>query len=258
MGEQELEQEERSQVEEEARKQGWVEKELWRGNPDKWRPAEEFVERGNNIAPILKSRVEKAERDLKVALDQIGRIEKQAYERAKSEYEAKLADLEAKEVQAFNEGDAQAYQSVKKQREKLKPPEEPKPEHIPANNDFEAWRSDNQWWETDEDLTDYARAKAGKIQAKLGLPDGRELYDKVTEAVRAAFPHKFQNPKRQAAPVVEGEGSTASAGTSRGKRVFDNLPKSAKQSFFRLEKEFAARGRKFTKEDYVSSYQWDD
>lgn len=51
------------EVEQEARKMGWVEEELWKGDPDKWRPAEEFVERGKNIVPILRDRLEKMERN---------------------------------------------------------------------------------------------------------------------------------------------------------------------------------------------------
>ena len=50
-----------TEIMEEARKQGWVPEDEWKGDPDKWRPAEEFVERGKNIIPILNDRLAKTE-----------------------------------------------------------------------------------------------------------------------------------------------------------------------------------------------------
>ena len=55
------------EIEEEARKLGWVKQEEWKGDPDKWRPAEEFVERGRNIVPIMRERLEKLEKELRLS-----------------------------------------------------------------------------------------------------------------------------------------------------------------------------------------------
>lgn len=247
-----------SEIEQEARKQGWVPKDEWRGDPDKWRDAGKFVEYGKEIIPILRDRLSKMERTYEMAMRKIKDVEKKAFERAKVEYDQKLAELDRKELEAFNIGDATEYQHVKNERGRLKPPEEPKAEPAEAGNgDFLGWQTENKWFGTDRAMTAYAREMSVEIQARTGLPDGRELYDKVSEEVRKEFAHKFQNQRRQAAASVDSGSSAASSGAHGDKRVYANLPKSAKTECNRLIKDFEARGVKFTKEEYCASYQWE-
>ncbi|MFV2058128.1 MAG: hypothetical protein ACC707_16805, partial [Thiohalomonadales bacterium] len=48
---------EENQIEERAFKMGWVPKEDFKGNPDMWRPAADFVERGETMIPFLNRRI---------------------------------------------------------------------------------------------------------------------------------------------------------------------------------------------------------
>src|SRR3990167_11082395 len=57
--ENEPEQSEPNAVETEARSMGWVPKEEFRGPESQWRDAEEFVERGHNVLPIVNSLLKK-------------------------------------------------------------------------------------------------------------------------------------------------------------------------------------------------------
>jgi hypothetical protein len=67
----------------EATGMGWVPKDKFRGNPDLWKPAAEFVRRGREILPI----VQKRERDLREKLSasdrKIAELERSFDERAR-------------------------------------------------------------------------------------------------------------------------------------------------------------------------------
>lgn len=55
-------------IEERARRIGWVPKDEFRGDPDKWSPAADFLERGERTLPILLERNRKID-------DKLGRVE---------------------------------------------------------------------------------------------------------------------------------------------------------------------------------------
>lgn len=242
-----------------AAEMGWVPEDQWRGDPKQWRPAEEFVKRGENIIPILNDRVSKLQEELNMALkvnkQEIAEIKKQANERAKAEYETKLQQLREKENQAFLEGDQEAFDKIRDERDKITPPEEVKVEE-PDNvsPDFEPWLAKNQWYSTDSQLHAYAdnigiamRDAANSSGSPLS---DAELFNKVEVAVKAAFPDKFTNPKRESAPSVEAATDTPKKGGNK----FGDLPASAKAQYDRMAKQFELRGRKFTKEQYAQTY----
>lgn len=246
------------EIMEKAQKMGWVPQEEWKGDPDKWRPAEEFVERGENIIPILRDKVSKLEKDNAAiaALNQreIENIKRESYERAKREYDQKLLDLEAQEAQAFAEQDAAAFQEAKRKKKQLAPPAPPQPQR---NVEFEQWCDKNPWYTEDDELREYADFVGGRIAAQYQARDGSltiplsELYEKVKERVKKMHPAKFENPNRNTPPAVEGN-SPKPGGTK--KKGWDTLPPSAKKQYERLAKNMAVKGRKLTKEQYAEYY----
>jgi len=244
-----------------AAKMGWVPQDEWHGDPKAWRPAKEFVERGENIIPILNSRLEKLEAELQMAAKlnkkELEEMKVQSYERAKSEYEQKLSDLREKENQAFLEGDQEAWDKIREQRDKIKPPEEVKVEQeAPESPDFAPWVEKNPWFKEDEELRLYAEnvyagiVNAMNQQGKI-LPD-KDLYKKVEVAVKGAYPEKFTNPRREEPSSVEG-GSESSPKKSGGKS-FNDLPADAKATYKRLADKFKMQGRELTKDQYATSY----
>ena len=58
-------------VEEEARAQGWVGKDEFRGSDDDWVDADTFVKRGKEIMPILRKNNEKLLKELEDERDKI-------------------------------------------------------------------------------------------------------------------------------------------------------------------------------------------
>jgi len=244
-----------------ASEMGWVPKDQWRGDPKQWRPAEEFVKRGENIIPILNDRLQKLESDLKIAAkvnkQELEAVKKESYERAKDEYEAKMADIAAAENKAFTEGDQETWEAIKAKRDTIKPPQEPKldePEEQ-VSPEFEPWLKKNPWYTNDSELHVYADtigegiANVNKTQGKSSTD--AEFYQQVESAVKAAFPQKFTNSRREAAPEVE---SATEAPRKGGKKTFNDIPANAKAQYDRMKKNFELQGRKFSKEQYAEAY----
>lgn len=252
------------QVEEKARGMGWVEKEQWKGDPDKWRPAEEFVKRGEEIVPILKDRLDKTERELKAALamnrQEIEEAKKMAYDMAKKEYEKERKELEKKELEAFQTGDADAYHAAKKEAAALKPPDQPKASaSAPATPIVEEWKEKNTWYQSDAELTEYADYLGEKLTKEAEKEKGRLLYPdelkavlaSISEKIKKQHPDKFTNPRRDDAGAVEGGSPSANGG--KGNK-FSDLPAAAKETYARLAAKAEKQGRKFTKEQYAQAY----
>lgn len=70
----------RAEVEQRARDMGWAPKENWRGNPNSWIDAPEFVQRGEQVLPILQANLRKGEAKLSTLEQQIQRQAQQLAE----------------------------------------------------------------------------------------------------------------------------------------------------------------------------------
>lgn len=107
----------------EATGMGWVPKDRFKGNPDLWRPAGEFVRRGREVLPI----VQKTNRDLREKLSasdrKIADLEKSFDDRARrmeamanialeKQRDRMMADFEAAKRAAVAEGDLDRYDRI--------------------------------------------------------------------------------------------------------------------------------------------------
>lgn len=242
-----------------ARKMGWVPQEEWKGDPEKWRPAQEFVERGENIVPILKDRLDKVEQELaatiKINKQQVEQAEQAAYSKAKAKYDQRIKELNQKEVAAVEEGDTAEYLKVKQEKDNLTPPEQPKVQ--PGDQQaispvFEDWHKKNNWYEKDQQATRYAMAFGAELRNNNPGMSEHEFLSAIEKEVKETFPAKFTNPNREKAPAVEGGGNAPPP--KSGGKGWSDLPDSAKATFNRLAKKFAATGKKLEKDQYAQSY----
>jgi hypothetical protein len=236
-----------------AEKMGWVDKEEWKGDPEKWRPAQEFVERGENIVPILKDRLVKVESDLSMALkmnaEELKAVRQQGYEQAKREYEKEIKALAEKEKEAVKLGDVDEWQRIQNEKSTIKPPDPVAQEKKPPTPEFIDWHSKNDWYLKDAELTHFAELVAESLAKKNVSP--KEFYDTIGQRVKAAFPEKFTNANREKPSATE-SGNRSTGNSS--KKSWSDLPSSAQATYNRLSKQFEAKGRKFTKEQYVKTY----
>ena len=250
-------------VEEEAKVMGWVPKEEFKGDSDRWVEAEKFVARGKNELPIMRERMGKLTttvhtlngtvKNLKKTLGEFHEFNKNSREK---EYDRALKDLSAKQRVAAEEGDIDTFDKVEEEKDTLL--QEAQDEVVPdvdgnaTDPELDEWIADgNDWFVNDDSLGAYAASISKYVASQNKDLTGKKFYDKVKEEVKARFPDKFGNTKR-AAPTLVDSGADEAVPTP-GKHTYANLPADAKQQCTRFLKEIPG----FTKDDYVRDYEWE-
>lgn len=196
---------ERAEVEDRARGQGWVSKEEFeadaRNAGKKWRPAEEFLERGEFLSTIksLKHEVLSIKRDFSILAQHHKDV-------AKVEYERAIKDLKAQRVQAAEEGDTRAVVDIQDQIDELKEnyaaqkeshqkdsPNAPHPAYV-------SWVSENSWYDTDPAL----RGAADSVARAYMQKNPSSPFEEVLDHVSREMSKYIQKPKPKAAFVESG------------------------------------------------------
>jgi hypothetical protein len=237
--------------EEEASKDGWVPQEEWKGAPEKWVDAQTFVENGQKINGILKSKVERLESALeenKRAAKEFKEWTDKQREKERTELKSRIAELEKEREKAVSEGDGQKFTEVDREIRKL----EKAPQDDPLKEIAAAWQTENTWYKprSDDELSIYADGIADRVAAE-GYT-GRAYFNEITRRVQSRFPEKFDNPRRSAPASVEAPG--ASRDRPSNGRSFNDLPPDAKAQCSRFLKEIPG----FTKEAFLEQYDWDE
>lgn len=245
------------EITQEALDTGWIPEDQFKGDKSKWRPADEWVERGKTLIPIINSQLKGIKTEnatLKEQLEQqrktTEKLIKMSEKVGQESYERARRELTQKQVAAVGEGDVATWQELEDQKEKLEKPEpiapEPKAEpSVPA--EFKAWVDKNEWFTTDEDMAIFANAHAQRID-----PEGKmtitQRCEKVTEKVKELFPHKFSNPARENLSPVDTPSQMG--GTKPSGKTYTDLPADAKKQCNIWVKDGTFKSR----EAYVKSY----
>lgn len=217
-----------------AEKMGWTPKDQFRGDPAKWRPADEFVERGENMLPLVKAQVKRQEREiaeLRAGMKELGEYHSKTEQRA---YEKALNELRQQRAEAIAKGDGAAFDKVDSAIETLKEDirgKTTKQADSGVDPAFEEWLGRNAW-ANDPKLQAYGSAVAEELRANGEKATGTDLLDLVTKQIKKDFPEKFENPRRNAAPSVEGGAGPRKSG---GKSYAD-LPAEARAACERMAK----------------------
>ena len=247
-------------IEQEAREMGWVPQEDFRGDTTKWRSAEEFVERGREILPILRKNKEellKSNRQLKAEIEEMKATfeDFKEYRKADKErvYKQAIQDLKSRKVEALEANQAElvveiddAIAELKEEQAKPVQVESKKAEQPQVDPIFMDWLSDNEWFEKNTTLQYAANAAGAELLEENPGLKGRKFLDKVAERVKEQYPEKFGG-RREAPPTVEG-----SQGGSRSKpkkESYENMPQEAKSKCDSYVKQGL-----LTREEYVTEY----
>lgn len=191
-----------SPVEQQAVVQGWVPKEEWESSgrdAGEWRPAKEFVERGE----LYKS-IHSTKRDLKqtqAALDALQRHHRYVFEKA---HEQAIRDLRAEKRLAIRNEDFDRLEQIETEIEETKDQFQKDVAVIAAQPQaqqqvapaFQAFTDRNSWYVTDKTLRDEADAAGFIFLNNGGHRDN--LFDHVEKEIKRKFPEKFG--VRRAAP----------------------------------------------------------
>jgi len=196
---------------------GWVPQDQWEGDPDQWRPAKEFVDRGDLFKKIDDQN--RTVKELKRALDDMKRHHGQVRE---TEYARALTTLKAQKQIALEEGNAAEVVNlddkidlVREEQKALKQDnsEQPQQDNSPAP-EFTNWVDRNKWYESNQPMRAYADA-LGRDLAYKGMQPSAVLKE-VERLVKMEFPNKFTNPNRDKPGAVEGS-------SNKGGKSADNF-----------------------------------
>lgn len=263
-----------SESEDRAKARGWKDKDSYvdsGGDPEKWRDAETFLKVSDDHNGLLRENLKRVEDTLmritkereedrkafeefrKFSQDANKKTEERAYQTAKREYDQQVASLKREFKEAVRNGDETAADRLTDIIEGIKKPEPPKTEDVKPQSpeeapEFRDWKSSNDWYKKDPEMTWYADSIAQFVRASNQQLTGRAFFDRVTELVKEKYPDKFEDTKKRKS-AVEGGGSDVPRGSS-GKKGWDDLPEEAKQAYHDYKRIMP----KFTKEEYMKTY----
>jgi len=226
--------------ESEAKAQGWNAE----YDGDNKVDAREFVLRKPLFDDLKKLR--KKTRDLEAAVMAQQRIHQ---EQLVKERDRVVKELKAEKKEALQAGDVEKVFDIDERlAEASKPVATPA---VTAPREFSEFVDKNPWYETEPHMKRWADSYG--IEYKQNHPNATldEIYRAVTTEVKEAFPHKFENPKRNKPPSVEGGGGTPVANTKEVK-----VPREHKTIVETMWKQGAWGDVSFKKalESYVKDY----
>lgn len=236
------------EIEDKARKMGWRPLDEFHGNPDEWRDAEEFVRRGEEFLPVVKSRLEKSEaklQDYETRFEQLDQQRKQDFERLskmneisrKRERERIERQYEEAGRKAVEFADPEEYDRIQARRkedleafDKAAAPVEPDPEPEKKPDDkpkldarSQAFMDENAHWFGDDGnkaMTMRALAELEEIDAEhpaMSMPD--KLVEMKRRTVQR-YPKAFGVKSNGGSPdVLDGSRRATGATNSLVKRL---------------------------------------
>ncbi len=236
--------------EKEARDDGWVPQEDWKGDPEKHVDAKVFVERGEKISGILKSKNKRLEDRIDSLTSTMSKFEQYTnQQRNKDAQENKrlIAELETVKAQAITDSDGEAAVKAEKKIQTLKTEEVP-PDVEAHQRMSQAWAVENKWYATNNKLARFADGIADQIIGQ-GYT-GQAYFSELTRQVKETFPEEFENPNRKKTSSVE-DGGAKEVNDSKA-QTWANLPAEDKATANRFIKDMPG----FTKEKFLDQYEW--
>lgn len=238
----------------EARREGWVSEEEWvaKGkDPALHKPAKDFVEAGEKIVPILKSRLTRLEKKYGALEASIANERKATLEAMQNQNTINEAKLKEALKAAVTKGDGDKVVEIQDQLQEVrdstkgikqelsaKPKDDPAPE-------FTQFLKDNTWYSTDEDLAAEADAIGASIHKRNPKMPLDELFDEVAKKVKKLNPDKFgRKPASPESPSNGGGSNSKSKG----------VPKDVLAQFDRMADMVPAAERKAFKERAIANY----
>ena len=271
-----------------ARDMGWTPQDKFKGDPEKWVDADEFVRRGEQLMPLLRKTNQRLKEDLaardaeidnlrsktenmQATLDRLDAHYSAANKRAAEQAITGLKDqlksaredgdvdkevellqqigLAQSEVQRLTDEDAK-----KKEKEKDKPPVEDKatPKIDPS---LKAWQRENDWFGTDPKKTRQFNRIAEDLREDLNESGEDDKYSPVEFLERCSELWEEQFGEAKLPSKTDGgnrSGGSQSPGSVKG---WNQLPKEAKEACLADVDVLVGEGKRFpTLEDWKKEY----
>lgn len=252
-------------AEKEAGALGWVPKDKFKGDPAKWKPAEQYIGDGNRYRELLKGKVAHLEKQ-NAKFEELGKKFAQFHEesmaRKDEEIKALIAENNRKYRAAIRDGDDDLAESLEQRRDllleeqrknKTAPDTTPVPDTIKTPNSVDPlvkeWIEDgNEWFENDEQLRVHAITVGNEMRRNGVTLIGRDMLDAVAAQVQRDFPRRFKKaPEAKSPNLTSSDGGRT--GDGGGEHSLLDLP-AEDLSFM---KEGIAK-KWFTKESFLNNY----
>jgi len=233
----------------EAKLDGWLPRDEWTGDPEKHKTAQEFVEAGEKIGGILKSKIGRLEERIESLTQSNAEFKKFTDAQLSKEQEKNkklISELEQARKEAITDGDGEAFNRADQRINELRNNTNyDTHEHSQMANQ---WTIDNPWYVSNEKLGRYADGIAEQVVAQ-GYT-GQAYFNELTRRVKATFPEEFSNPNKARSSVETGGDKEVKDSKTR---KWENLPEEAKAAAIRFEKNIPG----FKREEYLANYDWE-
>ena len=189
----------------EASEQGWTPKEDWKGDEAKWTDAQTFVERGEKIAGILKSRLDRQDskiQSLQAANREFGEYHKKTIETQRKKDSERIAELEVELAAAVTDNDGPAFTKANREINDLRTELPPETNSDTAWNQLCGdWTAENKWYVENPKLNAYANGISDRLRAE-GF-NGQAYFTELSRRVKEDMPGEFKNPNKDKPGSVE-------------------------------------------------------
>jgi len=272
--------------EKKARTLHWAPLEEWRGDPEDWVPAKEFVQRQklydriDSLKDAIKSQKREFEADFQVVTKAVTDMSAQAYKKALGELKAQRAlaveDRNVEAVEALDEEIQTTTESLKVAEKASK--ETPRKQQIEESAEFKEFKQGNKWFDDNTEMRDDAIAIGVGYAAKNPNKSEKEVYAYTTERIQKMYPEQFKkvekkegeeenaegtSPRRKQVANVEGaNGPRSNLVTGKqGRKVtvadLDEQQRSVMKTLIKRNvfKEAAAKNKRTQEEEYLAQYQ---
>lgn len=231
---------------------GWKPIEDFKGNQADWVDAREYIAREPLLKEVrdlkkhIKVQRERMDNDLAVISAQFTQMSDLAYKKA-------VSDLQAQRDLAIQEQDIQSVRKLDKeiddaaaQHQKNVAQTRPQVRQQEVQNEEMAqWRTDNPWFDSDQELNDEAVAIGVGYAAKNPQKTQAQMLKHVEDRIKRIYPEKFESkrtPVEDNESRVEGRSTTRPLGRSKGKLNVSDLDDEERQIMNTLIKRNVLKG----------------
>lgn len=183
----------------EARDMGWTPEGEWKGDkkPLKFLSAEEFVERGETLVPILNKRLKEKDAYWEERFKKSEALNAKTVERLQKQFDKDLAEAKEAKKAAVKAGNVEEVERLDGVIDDLKddaPAKKLTGAALDKHNQKvqETWtEGQKDWWGVDEDMTAWAIGKSQSYAAKDPDISIEDNLTKLNEALKKKYPEKF-------------------------------------------------------------------
>ena len=249
-------------IEQQAREQGWVPFEEWKGDPKDWRPPEVFIERGEYFRTMKnqKKKIDNLEDQLQELVNMQSKIREDERKNTISELKKQKKDaMEDQDFDAVAEIDEKLDQAKEEELSEKYRKDTTQNNSDQQNNQLSSdqqeilddWMSKNIWYDNDENKREYADTIGLGYRSRNPNASLQEVLDYVGKEVAARFGTSTPQQNRSSSPVADSQTTTAPKSSKNKKKSYNDLSDQQKN----IAKRFVDAGAIQSVDEYIAELE---